>query len=203
MDKQILRRRQLLWYFGFGMMAAGITTTLLQRQISSTRTLPLTGTRETPVISTKPSPLVSSSRTLPEFQSIQQWLNSEPLMVSQLKGKVVLVQFWTLSCINCIRTLPYITRWHHQYASQGLQVIGVHTPEFAFEREIPNIQAALKQHQIRYPVPVDNEFKTWKAYRNQFWPHLFLADRDGVLRYDHIGEGAYDETERTIRQLLG
>ncbi|HEY9805574.1 MAG TPA: redoxin domain-containing protein, partial [Candidatus Obscuribacterales bacterium] len=120
-----------------------------------------------------------------------------------LKDKVVLVQFWTFACINCQRTLPYITQWHRQYAAQGLQIIGIHTPEFAFERDIGNIQRAIQQHQITYPVPLDNEFKTWNAYDNEYWPHLFLADRQGLLRYDHIGEGAYDQTEQTIRQLIG
>lgn len=144
-----------------------------------------------------------SGKSLPEFQGISQWLNSAPLAIADLKDKVVLVQFWTFACINCQRTLPYITQWHRQYAAQGLQIIGIHTPEFAFERDIGNIQRAIQQHQITYPVPIDNEFKTWNAYDNEYWPHLFLADRQGLLRYDHIGEGAYDQTEQTIRQLIG
>jgi thiol-disulfide isomerase/thioredoxin len=139
---------------------------------------------------------------LPEFHGISEWLNSKPLSIAKLRGNVILIQFWTFACINCQRTLPYITKWHQEYQSQGLKVIGIHTPEFAFERDINNIKRALKQHQINYPVPVDNEYKTWNAYNNQYWPHLFLADRQGVIRYDHIGEGAYDRTEETIRQLL-
>ncbi len=145
---------------------------------------------------------MSEQSSLPEFQGISQWLNSEPLTVSDLKGSVVLVQFWTFACINWQRTLPYIMRWHQQYAAQGLRVIGVHAPEFAFERDISNVEAALAEHQITYPVPIDDEFATWKAYDNRFWPHLFLADREGVIQYDHIGEGAYDETQQAIRQLL-
>jgi thiol-disulfide isomerase/thioredoxin len=145
---------------------------------------------------------VASDKSLPEFQGISTWLNSSPLTTADLKGNVVLVQFWTFSCINCQRTLPYIVQWHQKYADQGLKVIGIHTPEFAFERETNNIQKALQEHQITYAVPVDNEYKTWKAYENNFWPHLFLADRQGILRYDHIGEGAYNQTEQTIRQLL-
>jgi thiol-disulfide isomerase/thioredoxin len=144
----------------------------------------------------------SPRKPLPEFQGISHWLNSPPLAIADLKGKVVLVQFWTFSCINCQRTLPYITRWHRQYAAQGLTVIGVHTPEFAFEREVNAVKKALQQHQIAYAVALDNAYKTWSAYSNNYWPHLFLADRQGILRYDHIGEGAYDTTERTIRQLL-
>jgi thiol-disulfide isomerase/thioredoxin len=140
---------------------------------------------------------------LPEFEGISAWLNSEPLTIADLKGSVVLVQFWTLGCINCLRTLPYMARWHRQYAAQGLKVVGIHTPEFAYERDLNNIKKAIQQHQITYPVPVDNAFKTWNAYSNQYWPHLFLADRQGLIRYDHIGEGAYDTTEQTIRKLLG
>jgi thiol-disulfide isomerase/thioredoxin len=153
--------------------------------------------------STDTASLPPVGKALPEFQGISQWLNSPPLTNSSLKGNVVLIQFWTFACINCQRTLPYIVRWHQQYASQGLKVIGIHTPEFAFERDVNNIKQALQKHQITYPVPIDNDYKTWNAYGNEYWPHLFLADRQGVLRYDHIGEGAYDRTEQTIRQLLG
>jgi len=141
--------------------------------------------------------------SLPEFQGISQWLNSAPLSISNLKGNVVLVQFWTFACINCQRTLPYITRWHRQYEAQGLRVVGVHTPELPFEREANNVKRALQQHRITYPVPLDSEYRTWNAYQNNYWPHLFLADRQGFIRYDHAGEGAYDETEQFIRKLLG
>lgn len=188
MDKYLLRRRQLLLYFGLGVVGAVGATTAMQPGFKAT------------AISTSN---VDSSNSLPEFQGISQWLNSAPLQTVDLKGNVVLVQFWTFACINCQRTLPYLTRWHREYMAKGLKVIGVHTPEFPFEREVKNIKRALQQHQITYPVPLDNEFKTWKAYDNQYWPHLFLADRNGILRYDHIGEGAYDKTEETIRQLLG
>ena len=197
MDKHLLHRRQLLLYFGFGVAGAVGASAALHPKF-----------RETAI--SAPSDITPSNvadlptgRTLPEFQGISQWLNSAPLTPADLKGNVVLVQFWTFACINCQRTLPYITRWHRQYMAKGLKVIGVHTPEFPFEREVNNIKRALKQHQISYPVPLDNEFKTWKAYDNQYWPHLFLADRNGILRYDHIGEGAYDQTEQTIRKLLG
>lgn len=144
-----------------------------------------------------------TDKTLPEFQGISEWLNSAPLSIPGLKGSVVLVQFWTFACINCQRTLPYITQWHRQYQAQGLKVIGIHTPEFGFERETSNVKKALRQNKITYPVAIDNNYKTWQAYENKYWPHLYLADRQGVLRYDHIGEGAYPETEQKIRQLLG
>lgn len=195
MNKYLLRRRQLLLYFGLGVVGTVGATAFV-----------LPGSRQT--ATSAPSNIITSDaklgrQSLPEFQGISQWLNSAPLQTADLKGNVVLVQFWTFACINCQRTLPYVTRWHRQYASKGLKVIGVHTPEFPFEREVNNIKRALQQHRITYPVPVDNEFKTWQAYNNQYWPHLFLADRNGILRYNHIGEGAYDETEQTIRQLLG
>lgn len=191
MDKYLLRRRQLLLYFGLGVVGAVGATAAAQPGFRAT------------AISTPNVANLPSSHSLPEFQGISQWLNSAPLQAVNLKSNVVLVQFWTFACINCQRTLPYITRWHRQYMAKGLKVIGVHTPEFPFEREVKNIKRALQQHQITYPVPLDNEFKTWNAYDNQYWPHLFLADRNGILRYDHIGEGAYDKTEETIRQLLG
>jgi thiol-disulfide isomerase/thioredoxin len=200
MEKNLLQRRQLLWYFGLGLVGAGIGAAVFQREKSELSGQPATS-NDVPVASAD-SPLPQPPN-LPEFQGISQWLNSDPLTIAALRGSVVLIQFWTFGCINCIRTLPYVTRWHQQYADLGLRVIGIHTPEFAFEREVSHVQSALTEHQITYPVPLDNEFKTWKAYENRFWPHLFLADREGVLRYDHIGEGAYEETEQTIQRLLG
>ncbi len=211
MNKQRFRRRQLLGYFGLGLVGTGIAAALLRHRMkdklpvmAASRSARTGEDSLSSVPSSLRSPVPSSDQiSLPEFQGISQWLNSDPLTVSDLKGSVVLIQFWTFACINCQRTLSYITQWHRQYAAQGLKVIGVHTPEFAFEREISNVEAALVDHQITYPVPIDGEFTTWKAYENRFWPHLFLADREGVIRYDHIGEGAYEETEQTIRQLLG
>jgi thiol-disulfide isomerase/thioredoxin len=203
-DKRLFHRRQLLWYFGLGIAGAGTAATVLHRHSTvnsaerSADQLPTAGDSQ----STKANLELPASMSLPEFQGISEWLNSEALTVADLKGSVVLVQFWTFACINCQRTLPYITEWHRQYAAQGLKVVGIHTPEFAFERELSNVEAALAEYQITYPVPIDNEFATWKAYSNRFWPHLFLADREGVIRYDHIGEGAYDETAQAIRQLL-
>jgi thiol-disulfide isomerase/thioredoxin len=139
---------------------------------------------------------------LPEFVGISQWLNTPPLKVADLKGQVVLIQFWTLGCINCQRTFPSMVAWQRQYAQRGLKIVGIHTPEFPYEREISNIRQAMQKYDITYSVAVDNQFKTWMAYQNRFWPHLFLADRQGKIQYDHIGEGAYDRTEQMIRQLL-
>lgn len=206
MNIPLLQRRKLLWYLGLGIGTAAVGVGLKNAVISTSsdrKMLKQSSTNPLLASPTKSVAIVPNQQFLPEFQGINQWLNSPPLNTANLKGKVVLVQFWTFACINCQRTLPYITRWHQQYASQGLQVIGVHTPEFPFEQDINNVKAALKRHKITYPVPQDNQFKTWQAYQNQYWPHLFLADRQGILRYDHIGEGAYDETEQTIRQLLG
>lgn len=200
MNKVSRQRRQLLFYLGVGALGAGTTVALgLGTQ---KKNLPATVLPTTPETATQPAIATTNGKILPDFQGIQQWLNSDPLTIADLKNNVVLIQFWTFACINCQRTLPYITRWHRQYAAQGLKVIGVHTPEFAFEREPNNIRRALQQHQITYPIAIDNDYKTWNAYSNEYWPHLFLADRRGVMRYDHIGEGAYDTTEQTIQQLL-
>lgn len=206
MNELLLQRRKLLFYLGLGITGAGLANGcgIISKGVSSANQV--TSASASPGTSTAPTEVASlppPGKPLPEFQGIQQWLNSNPISIADLKGKVVLVQFWTFACINCQRTLPYVTRWHRQYADKGLSVIGVHTPEFAFEREPNNIKQAMQKHNITYPVPMDNDFKTWNAYSNGYWPHLFLADRQGLLRYDHIGEGAYDTTEQTIRQLLG
>jgi cytochrome c biogenesis protein CcdA/thiol-disulfide isomerase/thioredoxin len=139
----------------------------------------------------------------PEFTGIEHWLNSDPLTMESLKGKVVLVDFWTYSCINCIRTLPYVTKWYDTYKDKGFVVIGVHTPEFAFEKVTDNVATAMKRFGINYPVAQDNNFKTWSAFNNQYWPAEYLIDQNGNIVYTHFGEGNYDHTENAIRQLLG
>lgn len=142
----------------------------------------------------------------PEVQGIRAWINTpdgKPLTLAGLRGRVVLVDFWTYSCINCLRTIPHITAWDRAYRRAGLTVIGVHSPEFAFERVEDNVRAAVDRLGIRYPVALDNDFATWRAYANQYWPAKYLIDREGRLRYHHFGEGAYEETERRIRRLLG
>lgn len=139
----------------------------------------------------------------PEFAGITKWLNSDPLTMQQLRGKVVLIDFWTYSCINCIRTLPYVTKWYDTYKNQGLVVIGVHTPEFEFEKDTQNVSDAIKRFKINYPVAQDNNFATWKAYSNQYWPAEYLIDQNGHIVYTHFGEGNYDHTENIIRKLLG
>lgn len=139
----------------------------------------------------------------PEFSGIEKWLNSNPLTVAGLRGQVVLVDFWTYSCINCIRTLPYITGWYEKYKDRGFVVVGVHTPEFAFEKDTENVKTALRRHKINYPVAQDNDYATWNAYDNHYWPAHYLIDQNGQIVYVHFGEGKYQETEAAIQQLLG
>lgn len=140
---------------------------------------------------------------VPEFIPGGEWINSKPLSIKELRGKVVLVDFWTYTCINCIRTLPYIKAWNEKYKDKGLVIVGVHTPEFAFERDLENVQKAIKDFGITYPVMQDNEYETWRAYDNHYWPAKYLIDKNGKLRDTHFGEGAYDETEAKIQMLLG
>ena len=138
----------------------------------------------------------------PDFQGISQWLNSEPLTLASLRGKVVLIDFWTYSCVNCIRTLPYVKRWAETYRDAGLVVVGVHTPEFAFEHVPDNVEKAVRSFGIDYPVALDNDYGTWTAWGNRYWPADYYVDRQGHVRYAHFGEGDYEETEKVIRTLL-
>jgi len=139
----------------------------------------------------------------PPFRGIDDWINSKPLTMDGLRGKVVLVDFWTYSCINCLRTLPHLEAWYKRYHQAGLEIVGVHTPEFAFEHVVSNVRQATKRLGVRYPVAIDNEYKTWDAFGNNVWPAEYLIDRGGHVRDYKQGEGRYDETERQIQQLLG
>jgi cytochrome c biogenesis protein CcdA/thiol-disulfide isomerase/thioredoxin len=138
----------------------------------------------------------------PEFRAIEGWINSEPLTIEALRGKVVVIDFWTYSCINCLRTLPYVKAWDEAYRDDGLVIVGVHTPEFAFEREADNVRRAVSHLGIEYPVALDPDYGTWQAWSNRYWPAKYFVDRRGHLRYAHFGEGDYEESERVIRQLL-
>jgi cytochrome c biogenesis protein CcdA/thiol-disulfide isomerase/thioredoxin len=138
----------------------------------------------------------------PSLDGAVHWLNSPPLTTEQLRGKVVLVNFWTYSCINCIRTIPYVRAWAEKYKDQGLVVIGVHAPEFAFEKKVDNVRKAIDEFQIDYPVAVDNDFKIWRAYRNSYWPAHYFIDAKGQIRHHHFGEGDYAESEKVIQDLL-
>lgn len=138
----------------------------------------------------------------PEIIGITNWLNSPPLTLASLKGKVVLIDFWTYTCINCIRTFPFVKGWYAGYKDQGLVVIGIHTPEFEFEKKTSNVAMALTLYQITYPVAQDNDYATWKNFKNSYWPAKYLIDKDGRLRLVHFGEGAYEEIEKAIQSLL-
>lgn len=140
---------------------------------------------------------------MPDLQGAVSWLNSPALTKEELKGKVVLIDFWTYSCINCLRTLPYVKAWAEKYRSQGLVVIGVHTPEFAFEKDLPNVANAVKDLGITYPVAIDNTYTIWNAFKNQYWPAHYFVDRQGTIRHHHFGEGSYEESEKVLQDLLG
>lgn len=145
----------------------------------------------------------SKFKKAPELQGIAGYINTTPEKLNEeIKGKVVLYDIWTYSCINCVRTLPYITSWNEKYKDQGLLIIGIHSPEFDFEKDINNVETAVKKYGITYPVVLDNEMKTWKAFENRYWPRKYITDDQGYIRYDHIGEGNYDETEKIIQKLL-
>ncbi len=139
----------------------------------------------------------------PELQDITAWINSPPLQLAQLRGKVVLIDFWAYSCINCIRTVPHLVDWYKLYHDHGLVIIGVHSPEFDFERNLGNVQDAVRKDQITYPIALDNNFATWQNFNNQYWPAHYLIDRTGKVVYTHFGEGDYAITENNIRFLLG
>ena len=139
----------------------------------------------------------------PGFDGATAWLNSEPLTEQDTRGRVVLVQFWTFTCINWLRTLPYVRAWSDAYEADGLLVVGVHTPEFPYEHEVDNIRRAVEAMRIGYPVPVDNDYRVWEAFSNNYWPALYFVDREGVIRDEHFEEGRYEQSERVIQELLG
>ncbi len=138
----------------------------------------------------------------PELEGITHWFNTKPISLKGLRGKVVLVDFWTYTCVNCIRTLPHIREWDEKYKGKGLVIIGVHTPEFDFEKKFENVGKAVKDFDIKYPVALDSSYRTWNAYGNRYWPAKYLIDAKGNIRTTHFGEGGYDEMEEAIRVLL-
>ncbi len=140
---------------------------------------------------------------MPSLGGATAWLNSEPLGGEELRGRVVLVDFWTLTCINWLRTVPYVRAWSQTYQDDGLVVIGVHTPEFSFEHDIDGVRQATKDRAIDYPVAVDNDYEIWSAFANHYWPALYFVDGKGIIRDHHFGEGRYEESERVLQQLLG
>jgi len=166
----------------------------------------ITQNQKNVVVTTHAEKLVNGISTpymAPEIQGITSWINSPPLTLNSLKGKVVLVDFWTYSCINCIRTLPYLRDWYAKYHDKGFEIIGVHSPEFQFEHDVNNVKQAVKADDITWPVALDNDFVTWRNFQNEYWPAHYLINKEGVIVYVHLGEGEYDVTENNIRFLLG
>jgi thiol-disulfide isomerase/thioredoxin len=145
---------------------------------------------------------VAAQQPAPEFRDIEKWLNAQPLKLEELRGKVVLVDFWTYTCINCLNHLPYVKDWHAKYKDSGLVVVGVHTPEFAYEKSTKNVQKAIERLEIKHAVAQDNNYATWKAFGNQYWPAVYLIDKQGRIVYSHFGEGSYGVTEKKIQALL-
>jgi len=160
------------------------------------------GNSENSISNVKLSIDKSQFRKAPEFKGITSYINTNQTKLSDLKGKVVLVDFWTYSCINCIRTLPYLVDWNQKYSDKGLVIVGIHSPEFEFEKNIDNVKQAVARFGIKYPVLLDNDHGTWDAFQNSYWPRKYLVDSEGYIRYDHIGEGGYAETENAIKSLL-
>src|SRR3954471_14033321 len=140
---------------------------------------------------------------MPSLGGATEWLNSEPLGPAELQGRVVVVNFWTLTCINWLRTEPYVRAWSRAYRDDGLVVVGAHTPEFSFEHEIWRVRQATREREIDYPVAIDNDYEVWSAFDNHYWPALYFIDRDGIIRDQHFGEGRYEQSERVIQRLLG
>ena len=145
----------------------------------------------------------TTNSPLRSLQSASAWLGSDPLGAGALRGHVMLVHFWTYSCVNWLRTLPYVRAWHRRYEAHGLLVIGAHAPEFGFEHDLENVRRARTQLEVDYPVAIDNGFEIWRAFGNHYWPALYLLDEDGRVRFRHLGEGAYVETEQAIQRMLG
>ena len=138
----------------------------------------------------------------PELAGITGWHNTGPFTLEDKRGQVVMIKFWTFACYNCINTMPYVNAWHDKYADDGLVIVGVHYPEFEFEKDLDAVIKSAGERGLEYPIAQDNDGETWRAYKNRYWPTMYLIDKRGNIRYTHIGEGAYDETERKIQQLL-
>src|SRR5208282_3314227 len=150
----------------------------------------------------KSSPRLPVEGRLPSFDGATGWLNSPPLTATDLRGKVVLVNFWTYTCINWLRQLPYVRAWAGRYSGAGLVVVGVHTPEFGFEHQLGNVRRAVRDTRVDYPVAIDNDYAVWNAFANHYWPALYFADGQGRIRHHHFGEGEYQQSEMVIQQLL-
>jgi thiol-disulfide isomerase/thioredoxin len=181
--------------------AVGAPIAGLVQEARMPQPLTLTGLR-VPFLHGSPDAPAANSSELASLERANAWLNTPPLAASDLRGKVVLVDFWTYTCINWLRTLPYVRAWAEKYKDQGLVVIGVHAPEFAFEKDVSNVRRAVKDLRVNYPVAVDSEHLIWRSFRNQYWPALYFIDAQGRVRHHHFGEGSYDQSEMIIQELL-
>jgi cytochrome c biogenesis protein CcdA/thiol-disulfide isomerase/thioredoxin len=187
-------------------ISVGGTTALEQSLLDKLRPNQKTASAPSTTMQAEPSDQSNAELPIedlmPSLAGAQEWLNSPPLTLEALKGKVVLVDFWTYSCINCLRSIPYVRAWAEKYRNHGLVVIGVHAPEFAFERNVANVKAALGTFKIGYPVAIDNEYKIWRSFENEYWPAHYFIDGNGKVRHHHFGEGEYDESEEIIQKML-
>jgi thiol-disulfide isomerase/thioredoxin len=187
-------------------MLLAILSLVLHQEGASNQTLEFTqgapaDPSQTNVQPVDAGPVAARGPLAPEIVSAT-WLNSAPLAARDLRGKVTVVEFWTFDCINCRNTLPYVRGWYDMYHDQGVVVIGVHSPELSFEYELENVKSAIQDLHIAYPVAIDNDFKNWNAYHVWAWPTVFILDKQGAIRFTHVGEGAYAEAEQTITSLL-
>src|ERR1700729_443925 len=187
-------------------ISVGSTTTLEQSLLDKLRPNQKTASGASMTKQAKPSDQADAELPvedlMPSLAGAQEWLKSPPLSLEALRGKVVLVDFWTYSCINCLRSIPYVRAWAEKYKDHGLVVIGVHAPEFAFERNVANVKNAIATLKIGYPVPIDNEYKIWRSFENEYWPAHYFIDGNGKVRHHHFGEGEYDESEEIIQKML-
>ncbi len=181
--------------------AIGAPIAVVAEDMKVTQPMTSTGVR-VPFLHGFPSGEIGGQSELASLERANEWLNSPPLTAPALRGKVVLIDFWTYTCINWLRTLPYVRAWAEKYKDQGLVVIGVHAPEFAFEKSMSNVRWAVKEMRIEYPVAVDNEHTIWRAFKNQYWPALYFIDSQGRVRHHHFGEGSYEQSEMIIQELL-
>jgi thiol-disulfide isomerase/thioredoxin len=182
-------------------IAIGAPIAVAVADMKANQPMTLTGLR-VPFLHGFPSSQIGGRSGLESLERTHEWLNSAPLTASALRGKVVLIDFWTYTCINWLRTVPYVRAWAEKYKDQGLVVIGVHAPEFSFEKDLNNVHAAVKELRIDYPVAVDNDHRIWRAFDNHYWPALYFIDSQGRLRHYHFGEGSYEESEMVIQELL-
>jgi len=192
-------------FFIFALLS--LTSCLPQEQNSA---LPSTAPPTAPIIDVQSAPIQTEVKAEApaltregNLYGLGPWINSEPIgALEDLKGRVVLVKFWTFACVNCIHTLPHVQKWHEQYEDQGLSILGIHSPEFSYERKLENVQASAEKYGLTFPIALDNDFKTWRSFNNRYWPAFYLLDTNGNVVYKHFGQGDYEATEQKIQTLL-